>query len=159
MNATPMYLAQDNLSNAAGNFTITLQSCLLRQDWVSDINQGLNNERIGAGVAAVYQNTITDSGYAVIIHCTCKLGIPQGDLTLHFESVTNLRISWPGVSRIFIRTRIMENTTLDVLMDMLRDDIRSRHSVSDVENPEMDQSFRPWSDQDDSETDTNDEAD
>ena len=159
MNATTMYLAQDNLSNTADIFAVTMQSFILHQDWIAEINENLRYERIGGGVAALYQNTATDPGYAVLVHCTCKLGIPQGDPTVAFESVTSLRISWPGVRRIFIRTRIMENTTLDILMDMSRDDIGSRHSVSDVENPETDQSFRPWSDQDDSETDTNDEGD
>jgi hypothetical protein len=48
----------------------------------------------------------------------------------------------------------MESTNLDSMMIMLQDDIESGHSRSDVENPETNQSFRPWSDEEISETDT-----
>ena len=159
MCATVSYLAQDNMTNsnttnAADNFAMTLQSCILHRVPSDEINQKLRYEDVGGGVAAIYQNTAAIPSIVVLIHCRCKLGIPHGNPKVVLESVTSLRIIWPGARRIFIRTRIMENTTFDVLMDMLRDDIRSRHSVSDVEHPETDQSFRPWSDHDDSETET-----
>ena len=48
----------------------------------------------------------------------------------------------------------MQSITQDSMLNMLRDDIESGHSRSDVENPETNQSFRPWSDEEDSETDT-----
>ena len=154
-----LYLAQDNMSNAADLFAVTLQSGILQPEIVPEINSSLRYETVGNGVAALCHNASRAPDVAVLIHCTCKLGEVRGDLEVMFDSATNIRISWPGVSRVFTRIRIMESTTVDVLMDMLQDDIRSRHSVSDVENPETDQSFRPWSDQDDSETETLDEED
>ena len=63
---------------------------------------------------------------------------------------TSLRIFWDGVTRIFARIRIMQ-APLEGLRDMLTDDIENGHSVSDVEDPDQNQSFRPWSDEEDSE--------
>ena len=129
-----LYLAQDNMSNAADLFAVTLQSGILQPEIIPEINSSLRYEAVGNGVAALCHNASRAPDVAVLIHCTCKLGEVRGDLEVMFDSATNIRISWPGVSRVFTRIRIMESATVDVLMDMLQDDIRSRHSVSDVEN-------------------------
>ena len=132
-----LYLAQDNMSNAADLFAVTLQSGILQPEIIPEINSSLRYEAVGNGVAALCHNASRAPDVAVLIHCTCKLGEVRGDLEVMFDSATNILISesWPGVSRVFTRIRIMESTTVDVLMNMLQDDIRSRDSVRDVENP------------------------
>jgi hypothetical protein len=157
MNPAPIgsmrYLAQDVLCNGAGQFVISLHSIIFPPDLIPAINDSLRYETISTGVLAVAQET----NVAVLVHCKCKHGVPEESIKVGFQGGTSLHVSWTGARRIFVRVRIMESTTINVLMDMLRDDIQSGHSVSDVENPDSNQSFRPWSDQDDSETDTLDE--
>ena len=151
------YLAQDILCNGQDQFNMMLQSDMLPAQIVQDVNDSMRIEVVETGVLASTQNVDVEPSVAVLVHCKCKLGEPSDSLRVHFENSTSLQILWPGVRRIFVRVRIMETTTVEILTDMLLDDIRSRHSISDVENPDIDQSFRPWSDQDDSETDTVDE--
>ena len=83
----------------------------------------------------------------------CKQGDPSHPLDISLESTANIVLIWPGVTRVFARVRIMEATTAEELKYMVIDDIESRHGTSDVEHPESNQSFRPWSDEEDSETD------
>ncbi len=61
---------------------------------------------------------------------------------------------WPGVTRAFVRLRIMATTAPDTMIAMLRDEIDGGHSKSDVENFETNQSFCPWSDEEDSGAET-----
>ena len=89
-----------------------------------------------------------------LVHCRCMQGSPVQRVRVEFENGTQLIVHWPGVTRIFARVRIIESTEPDNMMAMLRDDIEGGHSVSDVENPEENQSRRPWSDEEDSETET-----
>ncbi len=158
MNLPPMrYVAQDVHCNGMDQFVISLHSNILPPDSIAAINDSLTYETISTGVVAAAQETTTTPSIAALVHCTCKHGEPEDSINVSFQGGTSLLISWTGARRIFVRVRIMELTTVNVLMDMLRDDIQSGHSVSDVENPDSNQSFRPWSDQDDSETDTLDE--
>jgi hypothetical protein len=148
------YVAQDVLCNGVDEFVVTLHSSIMPPDSIPAINESLRYETISTGIIAVAQ----EANIAVLVHCKCKHGAPEENIKVGFQGGTSLHISWTGARRIFIRVRIMESTTINVLMDMLSDDIQSGHSVSDVENPDINQSFRPWSDQDDSETDTLDEV-
>lgn len=89
---------------------------------------------------------------SAVVYCTYKEGIPSKQFTARFESATSLYIDWPGVTRIFARVRIIESTENANMVAILHDDIEGGHS--DVEDPHLDQSRNPWSDQEDSETDT-----
>ena len=151
------YLAQDIVCNGKNQFNVILQSNMLPAEIIQEINDSMRIEVFETGVIARTQNINIEPSIAVLVYCKCKLGAPEDNLRVQFENATSLQISWPGVTRVFVRVRMMETTTLEILTKMLLDDIRSQHSVSDVENPEIDQSFRPWSDEDDSETDTLDE--
>ena len=96
---------------------------------------------------------------SVLVHLKCKQGNPVQSVSARFESSTRLSVLWPGVTRIFARVRIIETTNPDDMMAMLRDDIEGGHSVSDVENPEENQSRRPWSDDETSDADSADNTD
>ena len=145
------YLTQDMSWNSNdGNFVLELHYNVIPEAIIDPLNQSMIYEVIERGMVATSQNTER----ALIIHCRCKQGCPTGDFEAKFCNSKICVVRWPGVTRIFVRIRVMESTTTDTLMDILTDDIEGGHSVSDVENPDVNQSFRPWSDQDDSETDT-----
>ena len=158
----PQYLAEDFLCNGENEFNATLHTDLLDSEIFTEINESFRIETDDFGVFAMAQTANRDPAIAVVVHCKCKMGDggvePERAIDIRFSSGTRLHVTWPGVRRLFVRVRIMETATPAVLMDMVHDDIQSGHSVSDVENPETDQSVRPWSDGDDSETDTIDEV-
>ena len=155
MNLAPMrYVAQDVHCSGMDQFVLSLHSNIVAPDLIPVLNGSLRYETMYSGVVAVAQEMNTTPSIAVLVHCKCKHGEPEEHIKICFQSGATLLVSWTGARRVFFRVRIMESTTIDVLMDMLRDDIQSGYSVSDVENPDSNYSFRPWSDQDDSETDT-----
>ena len=153
----PRYLAQDISLNGDSHFHLLLHSCLMQDEVIHDLSARITYDRTDLVTTA--KAFLETPQLSTIIHCTCKLGIPNGDLEVRFLAGDNIHVHWNGVRRIFVRVRMIESTTLAVLTAMLQDDIDSGHSISDIENPEQNQSFRPWSDQDDSETDTLDEDD
>ena len=145
------YLTQDLSWNAEDNtFDLELHSDVLPSDTIHPLNQSVRYERDGDAVVSIFFLP----QFTAIVHCKCKQGHPTGDITTRFESGDHLSVHWPGVTRAFIRVRIMATTAPDNMIAMLRDDIEGGHSTSDVEHPESNQSFRPWSDEEDSETDT-----
>jgi hypothetical protein len=147
----PRYLTQDFSWNAEdGHFVFTLHSDILPHDWLMQLNQTVGYECVEDSTTAKFHLP----QISVIVHCRCKQGLPTGNLFASFESGNRLTVYWPGITRIFVRVRIMETATLDNIISMLQDDIESGHSKSDVEDPETNQSFRPWSDEEDSEPDT-----
>ena len=147
----PAYLTQDFSWNAEDSiFALELHSDVLPHDSFHPLNQSVRYERDGTAVISIFSlPQIT-----AIIHCKYKRGNPIGDIAIRFESGDHLSVHWPGVSRAFVRVRIMATTSPDNMISMLRDDIESGHSTSDVEHPETNQSFRPWSDEEDSEAET-----
>ena len=87
-----------------------------------------------------------------IVLCTCKQGLPTGDTAASLTAETALSY-WPGVTGTFAHHGDNQS---EIMMDVLRDDIESGHSKSDVENPETNLrlSFCLWSDREDLETQT-----
>ncbi len=75
-------------------------------------------------------------------------------MSAEFESPTRLSVRWPGVTRIFARVRIAAPTDTESMTSQLRSDIEEGYSVSDIEKPDENQSRRPLSDGEDSETET-----
>jgi hypothetical protein len=146
------YVAQDKNLNGRGLYSFDLPSDLLDTCDIYDINTNITYEDIEGGVTGKF--SIHSPDLSAIIHCKCKTGTPTSCLTLRFLSNRQVEVSWSGVTRIFIRIRIIESTPTQTLINMLLDDLRSGYSLSDVEDPDIDQSFRPWSDDDDSENDT-----
>ena len=145
------YLAQDFAWNAEdSHFILSLHSDTLPHDWLLPLNQTVAYVCVEGIATATFQLP----HISALVHCKCKQGHPTGDISASFESGNRLTVHWPGVTRIFARVRIMQSITQDSMLNMLRDDIESGHSRSDVESPETNQSFRPWSDEEDSETDT-----
>ena len=151
VNENEEYITQDMSWNSANSiFDLVLHTSLLSERQTEHINGQLSyDSKDNAEIASA---EVADT--SVIIHCKCKKGAPTGRIGVRFESGASLRVTWPGVSRIFVRIRIMHDTPLTTMMDMLEDDIENRHSVSDVEYPDQDQSFRPWSDEEDSDNGT-----
>jgi hypothetical protein len=142
-----VYLTQDFCwSSDEGRFLLTLHSETFALDIVQALNQSMRYEDLRNGKAASSQHHETN----VLVFCTCKLGNPSGELEIRFQDTTNLIVSWPGVSRVFVRVRIMESTTAENMTVMLLDDIEGGHSLSDVDQPERNRSFRPWSDDENS---------
>jgi hypothetical protein len=149
LGATFEYLAQDfSWNNANGAFVLNLHSEVIPAAMIDTINASIRYEPFSNGVLAIFQQL----ELSAVVHCRCKLGDPVGDPTVRFEGGTRLAVHWPGVARIFVRVRIMDLATPANLMDSLQDCILSGHSVSDVEDPDQNQSFRPWSEDEDSDT-------
>ena len=144
------YLATDFMWNAESEFRLNFHNQIIPENIVLGFNQHLQYRGYAGFVMASAQHT----GYSLIVHCKPKRGSPTADMPQLRINGTELHISWPGVTRIFVRVRIMEATTLDDLTAILMDDIGSGHSVSDVDDPDRNQSFKPWSDEEDSYTDT-----
>jgi hypothetical protein len=145
------YLTQDLSWNSEDSlFVLELHSNVLPHDSVQTLNQSVRYEHDGDAVISIFfLPQIT-----AIVHCKCKQGRPTADLAVAFDRGDRLSVHWPGVTRTFVRIRIMATTSPNTMIAMLRDDIESMHSMSDVEHPETNQSFRPWSDEEDSEADT-----
>jgi hypothetical protein len=142
------YLAQDfSWNDANGAFVLNLHSEVIPAAMIDTINASIRYEPFSNGVLAIFQQL----ELSAVVHCRCKLGDPVGDPTVRFEGGTRLAVHWPGVARIFVRVRIMD-LTIDNLIESLQDCILSGHSVSDVEDPDQNQSFRPWSEDEDSDT-------
>jgi hypothetical protein len=145
------YIAQDFVCNADGEFDLTLYMAILSDDVIQHLNSQLQYGET--------QNSVTVSAhhpdFSLITHFKVKGGSPTDGMTMFINSGTLLHISWPGVTRMFARIRIMENTSLEILSDMLADDIQNGNSISDVDEPERNQSFRPWSDDEESFADLN----
>ncbi len=145
------YLTQDLSWNAEDHiFSLDLHSDVLPHDSVHPLNQSVRYESDGDAVMSIFSLP----QISAIIHFRCKRGNPTGDIAARFESGDHLSVHWPGVTRAFVRVRIMAATAPDTMIAMLRDDIEGGHSTSDVEHPETNQSFRPWSDEEDSGADT-----
>jgi hypothetical protein len=145
------YLAQDFAWNAEdGHFLLTLHSDSLPHEFLLALNQTVEYECVQGITTATFHLP----QFSAVVHCKCKQGHPTGNLAANFEVGNRLTVHWPGATRIFARVRIMDAATPDNMISMLLDDIESGHSRSDVESPETNQSFRPWSDEEDSETDT-----
>jgi hypothetical protein len=145
------YLTQDFCWNAHDSrFELQLHSNVFFPDAIDALGEA-RYDLDGEAKWAIFHGP----QMSAIVHCTCKEGNPNQQITVQFESETSLCIRWPGVTRIFARVRIMESSDNDDnMVAMLQDDIEGGHSVSDVENPHQNQSRRPWSDEEDSETDT-----
>ena len=145
------YLTQDFSWNADDSrFILTMHSGILPLDLIPELNQAVRYEEVQNGTLAIFQHP----RISALVLCRCKAGHPTEGIAARFEDATRLLLTWPGVLRAFVRVRIMETTTPENMMDMLRDDIEGRYSLSDVENADQNQSFRPWSDEEDSETET-----
>jgi hypothetical protein len=145
------YLSQDFSWNAQdGRFPLTLHSDIFPLELLSALNQSAQYEYYGKTVIAI----LSVPQISALFHCECKQGEPAHNLDMSLESTAEIVLIWPGVTRIFARVRIMKATTAEELKHMVIDDIESRHGTSDVELLESNQSFRPWSDEEDSETDT-----
>ena len=151
------YLAQDFLCNGLDQFIITVQSRILPIEAITDVNASLRYESFDNGVLATARIENSSPAIAVVIHFKPKIGEASENIDAIFLDQNRFQIAWKGIRRLFVRVRIMETTTVEALTQMLRDDIQSGHSISDIEDPDIDHSFRPWSDQDDSETDTIDD--
>ncbi len=145
------YLTQDFSWNAEdGRFPLALHTDIFPLELLSPLNQSAQYEYDGPTVIAI----LSIPQFSVLVHCKCKQGDPSQPLDISLENTAKIVLIWPGVTRVFARVRIMEATTAEELKYMVIDDIESRHGTSDVEQPESNQSFRPWSDEEDSETDT-----
>ena len=144
-----VYLTQDFSWNAHDDrFLLTLHSEILPSDLVQQLNQSVQYEDIRNGTIAIFQH----QQLSAIVFCRCKAGHPTGGLAARFEDASRLLLTWPGVLRAFVRVRIMESTTAENMTVMLLDDLEGGHSLSDVDDPEQDQSFRPWSDDEESDS-------
>ncbi len=142
------YLAQDFSWNQENSvFTLNLHSELISATMLDPMNGSIRYEPYCNGVLAIFQQP----QLSAVVHCRCKMGEPVGDLVVRFEGGATLLVQWPGVTRIFVRVRIM-GVAPENLIEMLRDCIFSGHSVSDSENPDQNQSFRPWSEDENSDT-------
>ena len=150
--ATNGYLTQDFAWNADnGQFDLALHSDMLPLHLAAPLMQSLryeqNGENIMVAILSIPQITM-------ILHCKCKKGSPEGGLVVAIETAARIKLHWPGVSRVFVRVRIMESTAAETMLMMLQDDIEGGHSKSDTESPEANQSSRPWSDEEDSDNET-----
>ena len=144
------YLTQDFSLNAHdGQYDLKLHSDIL-QHLVGPLMASVRYEKDSEKIIAIF----CIPQISMILHCKYKQGHPTSDLEIGIKEAARIQIHWPGVSRIFVRVRIMEFTAIETMLSMLRDDIESGHSKSDTECPEANQSSRPWSDEDDSETET-----
>ena len=142
------YLTQDLSWNAEDSiFALELHSAVLLPDSVESLNQTVKYENDGDAVISIF----CIPQITALIHCKCKRGTPTGDVVVRFEDSNHIAVHWPGVTRVFVRVRIMATTPPDNMITMLLDDIEGGHSTSDVDQPEKNQSFRPWSDDEDSE--------
>lgn len=142
------YLTQDFCWNASdGNFVLSLHADVFTP---ADVPSDIQYQRDANAEIAIFQSPYKSA----IVHCRCKQGNATQDLRVRFESATRLSLSWPGVTRIFARVRIMDPTDTDSIISILRGEVEGGFSPSDVEHPDENQSHRPWSDQDDSETET-----
>ena len=145
------YLTQDFCWNASDNyFVLNLHTNVFSPHDIEPLLDHIEYRQDGDAEIAIFHN----SDKSVVIHCKCKGGIPLQRISVDVESQTRLSVRWPGVTRIFARVRIVGPTDPDTMISMLRDDIDGGYSVSDVDNPEENQSHRPFSDGEDSETDT-----
>ena len=145
------YLTQNFSWNAEdGRFPLTLHSEVFQNEWLGPLNNSAHYEYDGEIVISV----LSIPQLSVIVHCKCKQGHATHNLSIRLENASGIVLTWPGVTRLFARIRIMEATTAEQLKYMVVDDIESGHSKSDVEHPDTNQTFRPWSDEEDSETDT-----
>jgi hypothetical protein len=146
------YIAQDTNLNGSGYFLLSLHWDILSSTNLHTFNLSVRYEDFEGGIAAKYY--VSSPQLAAIIHCKSKIGSPQILPKLRFLYGGRMEVSWPQVSRIFVRIRIMEYTSLEVLSSILLDDIQSGHSLSDIDEPERNQTIRPWSDEEDSESET-----
>jgi hypothetical protein len=146
------YLTQDFSWNSEDNiFSLELHSNVLHTNFIQTLNQSVRYEdEDGNAVIAIF----SIPQITAIVHCKCKQGCPTSEVAATFASGDRLTLHWPGVTRAFVRVRIMATTATDTMIAMLRDDIQGMHSLSDVEHPETNQSSQPWSDEEDSEADT-----
>jgi hypothetical protein len=143
------YLAEDlSWNDESSMFALNLHSDVIPAELIDSLNESIRYELFNNGVIAVFQQP----QLSAIIYCRCKVGDPVGELAVRFDSGARLEVQWPGVNRIFVRVRIMDLTLPETMIEMLQDCIRNGHSMSDVEEPERNQSFRPWSE---SEEDSN----
>ena len=149
------YLTQDFSWNAVDSrFILPLHSDVFSPASVPESFADVQYQSDGNAEVAIFQSP----QMSALAHFKCKQGSPLQQIRVKFEGGTRLSVQWAGVTRIFARVRIMESTDPDNMLAMLRDDIEGEHSLSDVENPEENQSRRPWSDEEDSETETLDEG-
>lgn len=150
------YLTQDFSWNSIDSrFILPLHSDVFFPDSVPESFSDVKYEHDGDAEIAIFQ----DPQISALIYVKSKQGSPLQDVKVRFENGSRLSVHWPGVTRIFARVRILESTDPDNMIVMLRDDIEGGYSMSDVETPEENQSRRPWSDEEDSETNTLDEED
>jgi hypothetical protein len=151
MDMPQRYLAQDfSWTSHCSRFRLTLHSNLVSSDSFVEFNKSVHYEPAWNGILAIFQVP----QFSALVFCRSKDGQPTALVDVQFESSMHLTVIWPGVSRAFFRVRIIEDMAGESVATLLSDDIESGHSLSDVENPEQNQSFRPWSDDDVSETDT-----
>ena len=149
------YLAQDFSWNSRdSDFILPLHYSAFRPGSIENINRKVQYQKDGDSWIAIFQH----QSLSALVHCKCKKGTPTQDLAVRFESETSVRVQWPDVTRLFARVRLMDTDDLDNFQNMLQDDIEGGYSLSDVDRPEENQSRRPWSDEDDSETETVDEV-
>ena len=137
------YLAQDFSWNSRDNFfQLLLHQNILATEVLDAINQSF-----GYNVRGNLAEASTEiANFSIIVLCRCKKGRPEGIFSVRLERGDKILVEWPGVSRMFVRVRIMESVSLNGLKSMLIDDMESQYSVSDSEIAEENQSFRPWSD-------------
>ena len=155
----PNYLAQDFLLNGNDHFKITLHSSIIPKDSVGDLNASMTYETFREGVLATAKVHLNDVVHPILIYIKCKIGSVSTYFPyIEFIDGSCIQLAWAGAKRVFLRIRYVESALIDDVKTMLLDDLSNRYSVSDVENSDYDQSFRPWSDEDNSEhcTDEND---
>ncbi len=146
------YLTQDFAWNADdGQYDLTMHSDMLPLHLAAPLMQSLRYEQDGENVMVAI---LSIPQITMILHCKCKQGSPAGELVVAIETAARIKLHWPGVSRVFVRVRIMESTAAETMLLMLLDDVEGGHSKSDTESPDVNQSSRPWSDQEDSDTET-----
>jgi hypothetical protein len=144
------YVAQDFSWNSRnGDFQLRLCQDILNGDVLHEVNRNLQFNVAGSKAMASVQT----AQLSVIIHCKSKKGKPTRNFSVNFHDGSDLRVHWEGVTRLFVRVRIMESISIDGLRSILIDDIGNRHSVSDVEDGDENHSRRPWSDDEDGGTD------
>jgi hypothetical protein len=157
------YIARDFMWNGSDFFVLNLGVSVCDDDRVLEtLNERTEFLELLGGQAAICHDPSTN--IAAIVHCRIKVGIPQGDIRVFFENASTIKLEWPGVRRVFVRFRVLAPVTKQHMLDVLHDDIASHHSESDVELPDRNQTFHPWSDDEssvpqDEEEDADEEVD
>jgi hypothetical protein len=115
------YLTQDFSWNADdGHYDLVLHSEVLLQQLIGPLMQSARYEKDGDKVMVAI---FCIPQISMILHCKCKQGSPTGSLDIIIKEARRIDLIWPGVSRIFVRVRIMESTTTETMLNMLRDPI------------------------------------